>query len=294
MVGVVAATALVGGLVGAGTAGASTPSSATKSVQAADSSVRALSATKPGTKCKAKQKGKTLKTKYGKLKCTKTGKKYVWKKVPKKVASPAPAPPALPPPAPVSCAAGGGAAYTCVVGETGPGGGKVFYVVEANPTGGRYMEAAASATSPAWSVPDPASAWGAGACESSGITGAAGTAIGAGSANTTAITAACSAVEAPAAWAAKNYTGGGVSWFLPSKDELNQLCKYARAQSTTVANQAVACDSTGTLQGGFAADFYWSSSQGNALNAWTQAFDSGFQAAFNKNNAFHVRPVRAF
>ncbi len=72
---------LVGGLVGAGTAGASTPSSATKSVQAADSSVRALSAIKPGTKCKAKQKGKTLETKYGKLKCSKKGKKYVWKKV---------------------------------------------------------------------------------------------------------------------------------------------------------------------------------------------------------------------
>ncbi len=81
MVGVVAATTLVsGGLVGVGTAGASTPSSAAKSVQPADSSDRALSAIKPGTKCKAKQKGKTLKTKYGKLKCTKTGKKYVWKK----------------------------------------------------------------------------------------------------------------------------------------------------------------------------------------------------------------------
>ncbi len=82
MVGVVAAATLVsGGLVGVGTAGASTPSSAAKSVQAADSSDRALSAIKPGTKCKAKQKGKTLKTKYGTLKCTKAGKKYVWKKV---------------------------------------------------------------------------------------------------------------------------------------------------------------------------------------------------------------------
>ncbi len=93
MVGVVAATTLVsGGLVGVGTAGASTPSSAANSVQAADSSAansvqaadssdRALSATKPGTKCKAKQKGKTRNTKYGTLKCTKAGKKYVWKKV---------------------------------------------------------------------------------------------------------------------------------------------------------------------------------------------------------------------
>ncbi len=88
MVGVVAATTLVsGGLVGAGTAGASTPSSqavnssAANSVQAADDSVRALSPTKPGTKCKAKQKGKTRNTKYGTLKCTKKGKKYVWKKV---------------------------------------------------------------------------------------------------------------------------------------------------------------------------------------------------------------------
>ncbi len=106
VVGVVAATALVGGLVGAGTAGASTPSGATKSVQAADSSVRALNATKPGAKCKAKQKGKARKTKYGKLKCTKTGKKYVWKKVtapapPSPATTPTTPAPTTPPPAPV-------------------------------------------------------------------------------------------------------------------------------------------------------------------------------------------------
>ena len=42
----------------------------------------------------------------------------------------------------VTCADGGGAANTCIVGDTGPGGGRVFYVDEMAADGSRYMEAA--------------------------------------------------------------------------------------------------------------------------------------------------------
>ncbi len=85
-----------------------------------------------------------------------------------------------------NCATGGGAAGTCVIGDTGPGGGKVFYVNEANPAGSRYMEAPPNT----WNggSEDPSLAWN------------------------------------PAVSAAKNYNGGSLkNWVLPSKDQLNAL-----------------------------------------------------------------------
>ncbi len=294
MVGVVAATALVGGLVGAGTAGASTSSSETQLVQAVDSSVRAPSATKPGTKCTKKQKGKTRNTKYGKLECTKTGKKYVWKKA----ASPTPAPtaptpaptaPTPAPPAPVSCATGGGVANTCVVGATGPGGGPVFYVNDANSHGSRYLEAAPDG----WNTgTDPTAARG---CNGITIIGVDGLWIGAGAGNTTAFVNGC-ATSGIAARLADDYAGGSqTDWFLPSQDELNQLCKYARNQLTTVERRAVVCDFTGTLQGGFAAgSWYWSSSQHSVNRAWAQFFGNGDQNNDTEFSTGRVRPVRAF
>jgi hypothetical protein len=197
---------------------------------------------------------------------------------------------------PVSCATGGGAAGTCIVGNTGPGGGIVFYVNEANATGSRYLEAALSG----WNTgADPALEWGVNTggvdCSTLNIAGAVGTAIGTGLANTTAITTACTAAQAPAAWAARNYTGGGLatgSWFLPSQLELNQLCRYASSQVFDAA--ATTCTGSSTPIGGFAADPYWSSSQDAANRAWSQNFDIGIQFNVFKFNALDVRPVRAF
>jgi len=169
----------------------------------------------------------------------------------------------------VTCATGGGAAGTCVLGNTGPGGGIVFYVNEANATGARYLEAAPNTWSGGGA--DPTLAW-------SGNTTtnvATQTGIGTGSANTTAIIAQ-SATTGRAATAARAYTGGGVSWFLPSKDELNEL------------------HSQRTIVGGFAAVDYWSSSQNGADNAWAQDFGSGFQSNVIKISTRFVRPVRAF
>jgi len=47
-------------------------------------------------------------------------------------------------------------------------------------------------------------------------------------------------------------------------------------------------------KGGFADDYYWSSSEFGASNAWFQAFDSGTQLYDSKGYTLYVRPVRAF
>jgi hypothetical protein len=82
-------------------------------------------------------------------------------------------------------------------------------------------------------------------------------------------------------------------------NELNELCKYARGQTTGVLT--VACTSGGTLKtgtaddlGGFVANYYWSSSELSAGSAWDQDFSGGGQTNYNKGNALYVRPVRAF
>ncbi len=194
-----------------------------------------------------------------------------------------------------ACARGGGAAGTCVIGARGPGSGIVFYVNEANATGSRYLEFAPRGWNPGG---DQLLAWGVNTvdidCSTVIVRGAAAMAIGTGLANTTAITAACTtAAQAPAAWAAKNYTGGGVSWFLPSQLELNQLCRYASRQPFNAAKTT--CTGSATPVGGFAADFYWSSSQfGPWGDAWFQNFDNGGQNFVYKFNSLFVRPVRAF
>ena len=44
--------------------------------------------------------------------------------------------------------------------------------------------------------------------------------------------------------------------------------------------------------GGFAINYYWSSSEYDNLNAWCQDFNNGFQDYFNKNSKSYVRAVR--
>ncbi len=181
------------------------------------------------------------------------------------------------------------AAY--VVGDTGPGGGKIFYVDMTRPSGSQCFEAAPNT----WSGgADPSAEW----CSNTLnlLVGTFGTAIGTGKTNTANMVAAVSPgpCSSGAGFMAYNYSNGAAnSWFLPSSDELNQLCKYARGQSTTVADQDVMCNSSGSLQGGFAAGRYWSSSQGSPVSAWSQFF-FGSQTPIFKGDALLVRPVRAF
>ena len=44
--------------------------------------------------------------------------------------------------------------------------------------------------------------------------------------------------------------------------------------------------------GGFANNYYWSSTENDNDDAWTQDFNSGFQYDYNKYNNYYVRAVR--
>lgn len=194
----------------------------------------------------------------------------------------------------------------CLVGDTGPGGGAIFYVSTAgfncgsgwtstgSPSGDRcyYLEAAPTAGTNAWS--DARYAWSANT--STLVTS--DTAIGTGYKNTRAMLAQNSSAGY-AGTLSQAYRGPNnkTDWSLPSKDELNQMCKWERGQAWT--SNATPCNSIGGLNtgagaAGFVDDYYWSSSEGAAGDAWLQYFDRGTQDYDGKANAYYVRPVRAF
>jgi hypothetical protein len=168
-----------------------------------------------------------------------------------------------------SCATGG----TCVVGDTGPGGGIVFYVGDftLTSTGARmkYLEAAASN----WSgVSDPSSAWSGNT--STSITTATG--IGTGAQNSQLM---LNTDTAGAAKLATDYRGGDLSdWYLPSKGELLELSKR-RGKFPSDSFQA----------GG-----YWTSSQDTSSRAWITTISTQAQITRPKGNSHFVRPIRAF
>jgi len=162
-----------------------------------------------------------------------------------------------------------------LIGSIGPGGGTVFYhnpngftVTGADSFTAYCLEAAPTnqaTRSVTWSSTYV------------NVTGATGTAIGTGKANTAAIIAAHSSDTAGnnAAKAAVAYTGGGKSdWFLPSIDELNEMYK-ARTHL------------------GISSGIFWSSSQIDNDTAWTQSF-ANVDQHYAKDLNYNVRAVRAF
>jgi hypothetical protein len=170
------------------------------------------------------------------------------------------------------------------VGGAGPSGGIVFYDAGSVQSWGRYLEVACAG----WSdgtcggndLTDPFATWG---CSGTSITGADGTAIGTGGQNTTDITAIVNGCQTSgiAARLANDLTLGGQSdWFLPSKDELNQMYINLHSASTPL--------------GGFSTDYYWSSSEFADIFADGQNFVGGGQNNGGKTNLYRVRPVRAF
>jgi hypothetical protein len=162
------------------------------------------------------------------------------------------------------------------VGDTGPGGGIVFYVDLTREPGAQYFEAACAG----WqnncdgATADPQAEWG---CYWTPISGADGLVIGTGELNTTDILAGC-ATAGIAARIADDYSHNTLDdWFLPSQDESYQMY----IQRTTI--------------GGFSSGYYWCSSETGDYNAWYQGFGDGVQGDFGKfSTAFDVRPVRAF
>jgi hypothetical protein len=184
----------------------------------------------------------------------------------------------------LTCAAGG----TCNVGDTGPGGGKIFYKATTpfacGPTRSAsctYLEAAPTSGTTSWT--DAVYEWSGNTTVQIGAT-AEGTAIGTGYANTLAIVGQASGGDTANRAATKARAYGGPNnlsdWFLPSKDELNRLY----LQQATV--------------GGFVASSYWSSTEDDSDNAadsaWFQYFNIDNQNISRKDSPNFVRPVRAF
>ena len=182
------------------------------------------------------------------------------------------------PAVPLTCATGG----TCIVGNTGPGGGIVFYV-HASGTFAcgatlastcKYLEAAPTTGTNAWT--DATYAWSGNTTVLIGAT-AQGTAIGTGLKNTEAIKTQDNTARM-AGTITRAYRGPNnlTDWHLPSKFELNELYN----QRNTV--------------GGFSPVTYWSSSEHVASVAWYQLFTNGNQNGNGKASPYYVRPVRAF
>jgi hypothetical protein len=192
----------------------------------------------------------------------------------------------------LTCATGG----SCRVGDTGPGGGKVFYVAPTTftstgsecGTACKYLEAAPigwiTAATPAGqtncmipgtSTKRPECLW---ALNTTTAIGTTSTVIGAGYANTAAMIAQ-SNVAGMAATVARAFQGGGkTDWSLPSKDELNQM--YLQRDVLGI--------------NAFGSTYFWSSSEDDASRAWRQSFLDGTQNSSNKLFPSYVNPVRAF
>ena len=188
----------------------------------------------------------------------------------------------------ITCAQGG----ACLVGEPGPGGGKVFYIAptdttftQVGATGSmcsidcKYLEAATSASSPTWG--DARYEWSGNKINSIKTTSSA---IGAGYSNTLKMVAQSGAGTSGAGSATRNYLGGGKNdWYLPSKDELNQL----------YLQRANVGDFIGTdpLIG------YWSSSEYTSDQSviWAQVFIADNTPVIDlKEGMNYVRSIRAF
>ena len=137
--------------------------------------------------------------------------------------------------------------------------------------------------------------WG---CYGTSISGATGTAIGTGAANTTSIVTGC-AISGIAAKLCNtysiNYNGTTYNdWYLPSKDELN-LMWINLADSDGNGNNTGPSDPNN--HGGFNNIVYWSSSESSYSGtgaAWGQNFFNGAQGYSHKFTTYFVRAVRAF
>lgn len=176
---------------------------------------------------------------------------------------------------------------SCLIGDTGPGGGVVFYDAGSTQSWGRYLEVAPAN----WSGNPDGNAtptW----CNNTNqlIVGANGTAIGTGSSNTAAIVAACTSGAAVNAAA---YQGAGFSdWFLPSIDEHRALCRWVKG----LAPSTVECRGSSVWNDLGWTSHYWTSTQTSASSAWETWMPgwNDYRDVGKDTNYVSVRPIRAF
>ena len=157
------------------------------------------------------------------------------------------------------------------VGETGPAGGKIFFVNTNHIYGSwTYLEAAPADESGTYS-------WGGSGTSVAGT----GTTIGTGKANTVAIVVKMGTGYAASVCAEKTVTNNDIEyndWFLPSKDELNLM--YTNRSAID----------------GLVSGWYWSSSVGEATNAWVQDFSTGNLShnTYYESSRDYVWAIRSF
>ena len=165
------------------------------------------------------------------------------------------------------------------VGDTGPGGGIVF--IDAS-TAGNAAGVCFEAAPATWALP-----WGCGTT----MLVTENLAIGTGKENTAAIVDGCAAAEDQKVMYAAKFAnqlraGGKDDWFLPSQDELKEL--YTQRKIFADCGDAECAPD-------LAASTYWSSSHGDANEAFAINFVAGEDPVSSAQKTIHfVRPVRSF
>jgi hypothetical protein len=203
------------------------------------------------------------------------------------------------------------AGTSCQVGDIGPAGGVVFYDAGSKQAWGRWLEVSPPSCQASGKVWRNAAANEKGTMQlpllypewkTAAKNRVLSKAIGMGQVNTALIMKQHAALPIAAREVtAAGYAGGLVcggkdDWFLPSKDELDALYNVLALTDN---------DLKGNNSFGFTRGFYWTSSEYNNENAWTQLWVDGQQFDREKwltgdprkdggFNPFHVRPIRAF
>jgi hypothetical protein len=166
--------------------------------------------------------------------------------------------------------------FTGAIGDTYQGG--IVFWLDGN--GGGLIAAPSDQST--------GSFWG---CYGTQISGADGIAIGTGAQNTIDIEAGCTTTGIAADICA-NYTDGTYSdWFLPSKDELNLMWTNLADSDGDGVNNGITDPNN---LGGFAINYYWSSSEIDSGHAWGLNFSELYQFTTDKATYYNVRAVRAF
>jgi len=169
------------------------------------------------------------------------------------------------------------------IGSIGPSGGYIFYDKGSYSNGWRYLEAAPASS-------EFRAQWGLYSITCPGTQ----TGIGTGRANTTTIINLLNAnnqtgraAQLCVALNINGYTG----WFLPSRDELNEMWIALKMDRNNIGGF--------NISGIWPQGYYWSSSDYNAYgsqyNTWSQRFNDGSQSAGNsRSDILSVRAIRAF
>ena len=202
----------------------------------------------------------------------------------------------------------------CLLGSTGPGGGIVFYDAGRQESWGRYLEVAPLGwIKEAGFLRDTTVEW----CDiqninlratvtNSVLKASLGDEIGKGKANTALMLAFCRGGAIRYINDFNNVKGesifynfnlynnvvGKSDWYLPSRLELYQLCRYAN-YLLTGKNEDWWCPAPKNIREGFLGG-YWSSSELDAFSAWQVNFHADSGSAPPKSWTNSVRPIRSF